>query len=330
MKKMNLGDQINELGATLLKDKDKKPPSPARKPRSSAIPNLLIIIVVILIFGTSVMIARIPAGHVGVQYSVLGGIKDSEFSEGWNIKEPWVTVTEYSIRSQVYTMTMIQEEGQMKTDDRISVITAEGLTVDLDISVRYKIVPDKASDIHQKIGPDYESLIIRPVIRSTIRSVASQRSAKEIYGEQREEVENEIFVGIEKSLLPDGIIIEEVLLRNVGLPQKIKTAIEEKLDAEQQAERMLFVLEKEEREAERKVIESKGIANATVVRAEGEARALKIINDVLHGNPDLLRYKYLEMLGDKDIKVVIAPTSDGMPVFMPLDVEGSDSSNSSI
>ena len=328
---MKLGDQINELGATLLKDKDKGTVIRDRKPRNTAIPNLLIILMVILIVGVSTMIARIPAGHVGVKYSILGGVKDSEFQEGWNIKEPWVTVTEYSIRSQVYTMTMIQEEGQLKTDDRISVITDEGLTVDLDMSVRYKIVPDKASDIHKKIGPNYESLIIRPVIRSTIRSIASQHNAKEIYGEQREEVEQEIFVEIEKSLITDGIIIEEVLLRNVGLPQKIKTAIEEKLDAEQQAERMLFVLEKEQREAERKVIESQGIANATIIRAEGEARALELISGVLQGNPDLLRYRYLDMLGDKDIKVIIAPTSEGMPVFMPLDVEGSvDSSNSSI
>jgi len=289
-------------------------------PMSFLIPIALVFLVFI---GLSSLIAKIPAGSVGVGYSISGGVTDKEYTEGWHFKPPWVSITLYSIRSQVYTMSLIAEEGQVKRDDRISAITNEGLTVDLDLSCRYKIIPEDASDIHKRIGPQYESLIIRPKIRSTIRSIISQHAAKAIYGEQRKKIENTILAELKEALIKDGIIIEELLLRNVELPSKIKTAIEEKLDAEQQAQRMSFVLDKEQKEATRKVIQAQGEANATIVRAEGQAEALNIINEAIAKNSDLLRYKYLEVLQEKDIKVVIAPTSNGFPVFMPLDLDNS-------
>jgi regulator of protease activity HflC (stomatin/prohibitin superfamily) len=117
---------------------------------------------------------------------------------------------------------------------------------------------------------------------------------------------------MEESLRNDGIIVEEVLLRNVVLPTRVAEAIESKLQADQDAQRMVFVKEKEELEAERKIIEANGHANATVARARGEAEALSLINTELSKNPKLINYKYIEMLQGQEIQTMIVPADQGL------------------
>ncbi|MEA1984446.1 MAG: prohibitin family protein [Euryarchaeota archaeon] len=276
--------------------------------------SLAIIIAILVVF--SVMFGSIfvsvGAGEVGVKFSQFGGVQEDELGEGLHIVPPWVSVTKYSVRSEVYTMSAKSAEGDIRGDDQITALTSEGLTLGMDITVRYRLIPNDVSDVHQKLGTNYAEKIIRPTIKSVIRGVVSSNTAMQVYGEQREVVAINMQENMENALNKDGIIVEEVLLRNVKLPDRVADAIEQKLQADQDAQRMVFVKEKEELEAERKLIEANGIANATIIQATGESEALRIINQELSKNPSLINYKYVQMLQSKDVQTMIVPTDQGL------------------
>ncbi|MFH1447981.1 MAG: prohibitin family protein [Candidatus Micrarchaeota archaeon] len=265
------------------------------------------VIVILLSVFQGAFIASIPAGHVGVMYdSFAGGVQAAEWPEGLHIKMPWQSITMYSIRTQDYTMSIVQGEGDVENADSIDALTKEGLTVKLDMTVLYKVVPDKASDIHQTIGIEYRTVVIRPTIRTAIRDVAAKYDAKDIYSSNRQAIANEINGRLKAEFNEKGIILETVLLRNVILPQKVASAIEEKLEAEQQAQRMVFILDKETQEAERKKIEAGGIAAAQ-----------KIIDSTLT-TQYLTRY-WIENL-DKHQDVIYVPVGEnGMPIFKKVE-----------
>ncbi|WP_135605043.1 prohibitin family protein [Methanococcoides sp. NM1] len=271
---------------------------------------LTILIIFSVLFGS--IFVSIGAGEVGVKFSQFGGVQEDELGEGLHIVPPWVSVTKYSVRSEMYTMSAKAAEGEVSGDDQINALTNEGLTLGLDISVRYRLVSEDASVVHTKLGTAYAEKIIRPTIKSVIREVVSGHTAMAIYGEQRELVATEMQVEMEKSLVGDGIIVEEVLLRNVQLPAKIADAIESKLQADQDAQRMIFVKQKEQLEAERRIIEANGIANATIVQATGEAEALRLINQELAKNPKLINYKYIQMLDGQEVQTIIVPSDQGI------------------
>jgi len=263
----------------------------------------LIIILLFLIFGG--LIYTIPAGHVGV-YDLFGNVRDNEIPTGLHIKIPFAHIEKMSMKTQEYTMSIIAEEGEVKgRSDTISALTKEGLSVDLDITVWYKLQPDKASDIYQTVGIDYREILVRPKIREAIRSVIAKYEAKTIYSEDRERVQIEIQEEVEKDLKDRGILIEKVLLRNIQLPEKVRTSIEEKLQSEQEAQRMEFVLQKEEKEAQRKRVEAQGIADAN-----------KIIANSL--TDQYLQWYWIENL-DKHSSVIYVPIGeDGMPMFKSI------------
>ncbi|WMW25709.1 prohibitin family protein [Methanolobus sediminis] len=270
----------------------------------------VLLIVFSILFGS--IFVSVGAGEVGVKFNQFGGVEDDELGEGLHIVPPWVSVTKYSVRSETYTMSGVEDEGQVVGDDQIKALTAEGLTLGLDITVRYRLVPDEVSDVHQKLGTNYAEKIIRPTIRSSIREVVSSKTALQVYGEERELVAGEMLTNIADALDNDGIIVEEVLVRNVVLPTRVAEAIEAKLQADQDAQRMIFVKQKEQLEAERKIIEANGIANATIAQAYGEAEALRVINEQLAKNPDLINYKYIQMLQGQEIQTMIVPTDQGI------------------
>ncbi|WP_445474643.1 prohibitin family protein [Methanococcoides methylutens] len=271
---------------------------------------LTVLIIFSVLFGS--IFVSVGAGEVGVKFSQFGGVQEDELGEGLHIVPPWVSVTKYSVRSEVYTMSARTSEGEVKGDDQITALTNEGLTLGLDISVRYRLVADDASVVHKNLGMGYAEKIIRPTIKSVIREVVSRNTAMEVYGEQRELVATEMREEMESALLEDGIIVEEVLLRNVRLPEKVADAIESKLQADQEAQRMVFVKQKEQLEAERKIIEANGAANATIVRATGEAEALRLINLELAKNPKLINYKYIQMLEGQEVQTLIVPADQGI------------------
>ncbi|MBN1134922.1 MAG: prohibitin family protein [Methanosarcinaceae archaeon] len=285
------------------------PPMVGKVLRSVAI-VVAILIIFSVMFGS--ILVSVGAGEVGVKFNQFGGVEPDELGEGLHIVPPWVSVTKYSVRSEVYTMSATPSEGEHVGDDQITALTSEGLTLGMDITVRYRMVPDEASIVHQKLGKTYAEKIIRPTIKSVIREIVSQHLALEVYGEERQMVATEMQDELEIVLIKDGIIVEEVLLRNVKLPDRVANAIEEKLQADQEAQRMVFVKQREQREAERKIIEANGIANATIVQAYGEAEALRIINQEISKNPDLIKYKYIQMLQGQDIGTMIVPTDQGI------------------
>ncbi len=265
---------------------------------------VLAVLFFILFFGSSFWTV-IRSGHTGVQ-SLFGRVYDQELSSGFHIKNPFVRVTQMSVRTEDYTMSITQGEGQLAGPDAIRALTKEGLNIDLDITVLYRLTEEKASDVYRDVGLNYDEVVIRPQIRSTIREIVALYSAKDIYSEKRGEATANILEVLQSSLDPRGIEVEDVLLRNVVLPAKLANSIEEKLQAEQDAERYDFILEVEKKEAERKR-----------VAAEGQRDAQQIINQSL--TTRYLQYLYIESLEDR-AGTIYVPTnpSNGTPLFRGL------------
>jgi len=272
------------------------------KTRSIVLAGLAVIFGLWLFFASIIIV---DAGEPGV-YSLFGMVKDQELSSGFHLVIPLAKVTKRSIRTEEYTMTVVQNEGQRKSADAITSLTKEGLSVDLDLTVLYHLLEEKASDIYREIGLKYDEKVIRPTIRTAIRDVIAQYEAKDIYSDKRAEVTDKIESQLKSSLEARGMIVESVLLRNVALPANLSQAIQAKLQAEQEAQKYDFILDKEKKEKQRKVIE-----------AEGQRDAQKIINESLSSN--YLYYLYIRELKDREgtIYVPTSPTT-GMPVFKEL------------
>jgi len=224
------------------------------------------VVAAILIIASVIRI--VPPGSVGVQVLFGRVLTKATLSEGLNVVNPFVNLEIMTIRTQAYTMSIAAEEGQRYGDDAIVSLTKDGLEVTMDLTVWYHLLKSEAANVFQKIGSDYVDKIVRPAARTAIRNTTVKYMAVEIYSDKREVVQNEISKGLEKDFADRGIALEKVLLRNISLPAKVKNAIEVKLEAEQEAQKMEFVLQKETKEAERKKIEASGIAEAQEIIAK--------------------------------------------------------------
>jgi len=203
---------------------------------------------------------QIPPGTVGVQ-TLFGKVQPGILTEGLNMVNPLVEVVDYDVKTQNYTMSAVHDEGDQAGDDAIRVLTADGLEVVIDLSVLYHIVPEKSPDILRSIGRDIKDVIVRPVSRTKIRDNAVYYDAIALYSSKREEFQQKIFQTIEKEFGARGIVLENLLIRNIQLPESVKQTIESKINAEQESQKMKFVLEKERQEADRKRVEAQGIAD---------------------------------------------------------------------
>ncbi|MCK5412826.1 MAG: prohibitin family protein [Candidatus Pacebacteria bacterium] len=262
--------------------------------------TVIVIILSLIVLANSIVI--IPAGETGV-YHLFGKVKDAEVKSGLHIINPLAQITKLSIRTEQYTMSVVQGEGEKIGDDSIDALTSEGLTVKLDITVFYHLVEDSASDVYKELGINYQEKIIRPEIRSAIREVVAGYDSKSIYSDKRDEIINTIRQKMADNIEPRGIAIEQVLLRNVILPEKLDASIQEKLQAQQESQRYDFVLEKEKKEADRKRIE-----------AEGQRDAQKTINESL--TAEYLNYLYIRELKDREGTIYVPTSPDnGMPMF---------------
>jgi len=260
-------------------------------------------ILILWLFFASIVI--VEAGETGV-YSLFGKVSDQELSSGFHLVIPLARVTKLSIRTEEYTMSIAQGEGKKFEADAINALTKEGLSVDLDMTVLYRLSEEQASDVYKTVGLNYEEKIIRPSIRTSIRDIIAQYEAKDIYSEKRQEAADKIFNNLKVALEQRGIVIEDVLLRNVALPANLANAIQEKLQAEQEAEKYDFILDREKKEKERKIIE-----------AEGQKESQSIINQSLTQN--YLYYLYINQLKDRQGTIYV-PTNPatGMPLFRDL------------
>jgi regulator of protease activity HflC (stomatin/prohibitin superfamily) len=213
-------------------------------------------------------IKQIDAGQVGVN-SLFGKVKDDILTSGLNLVNPLSKITVVDAKTQNYTMSAIHDEGGKLGDDAIRVLTADGLEVVIDLTVLFKVDPIKAPNILRQIGADYTDKIVRPVTRTRIRDNAVFYDAVALYSTKREEFQQRIFKTIEADFGKRGLILEQLLIRNIMLPQSVKTTIESKINAEQDAQKMQFVLQKEKQEAERKRVEAQGIADYQKILSTG-------------------------------------------------------------
>ncbi len=167
----------------------------------------------------------------------------------------------FDIRTQNYTMSGVPSEGEVTGDDAIRVLSADGLEVIIDLTVLYRVLQSEAPKILREIGTDYKNIIVRPICRTKIRDNAVYYDAVALYSSKRDEFQARIFKGIESDFKNRGLFLEQLLVRNITLPASVKTTIESKINAEQEAQKMTFVLQKEKQEAERKRVEAQGIAD---------------------------------------------------------------------
>jgi regulator of protease activity HflC (stomatin/prohibitin superfamily) len=158
-------------------------------------------------------------------------------------------------------MSGVGDEGNKSGDDAIRVLSADGLEVIIDLTVLYRVVSTEAPRILREIGTDYRNVIVRPICRTKIRDNAVYYDAIALYSTRRDEFQDRIYKSIESNFKDRGLILEQLLVRNIVLPASVKASIESKINAEQEAQKMTFVLQKEKQEAERKRVEAQGIAD---------------------------------------------------------------------
>ena len=253
----------------------------------------------------------VPVGHGLVVFNTITrGFRLAP--QGVNLVVPFVCATElYDLRRHEYTMSAAMGEGRRSNvDDSLWSPTREGLQVGIDLTVWHRLDPARVIEVHQRIGPDYEEKILRPAVRSVIRLVISEYAVMDVYSAQRAAIQEEITAKVKALVEHDGFLVDEIVLRDVRFTDAFAAAIEAKQIAQQAAEQMRYVLEKEQREAERKVIE-----------AEGRSKAIETVSAALRGNPDYVRYLYVDKLSDK-IAVIVSDQSTIMDLKGVLDARG--------
>ncbi|HTG65532.1 MAG TPA: prohibitin family protein [Flavobacterium sp.] len=222
---------------------------------------LKIIGILLIVLGAlSSAFKQIDAGKVGVK-SLYGNVEPGILESGLHLINPLLDVTEFDVQTQNYTMSADHSEGAVEGDDAIRVLSNDGLEVVIDLTVLYRVSPQDAPKIFKQIGVDYTDKIVRPVTRTRIRDNAVYYDAVALYSTKRNEFQDRIFKSIETDFKTRGLVLEQLLIRNINLPASVKKTIESKINAEQDAQKMQFVLQKEKQEAERKRVEAQGIAD---------------------------------------------------------------------
>jgi len=205
-------------------------------------------------------IVQIDAGEIGVK-KLFGKVQDDILTSGLHFINPLLDVEKMDVKTQNYTMSGIHDEGARSGDDAIRVLTSDGLEVIIDLTVLYKVLPADAPKIIRETGLNYTDKIVRPLTRTKIRDNAVYYEAVALYSTRRDEFQQRIIKSIDDDFKKRGLILEQLLVRNITLPQAVKTSIEQKISAEQEAQKMQFVLQKERQEAERKRVEAQGISD---------------------------------------------------------------------
>lgn len=238
---------------------------------------------------------QIPAGHVGV-VDFFGVVSDQTLRAGISPVNPLAQVIKYSIQTQEHKEAM-------------QVLSREGLTIGLEVSALYRLNPDSAARVYKTVaGGDYQTIILIPQFRSICRAVTASFQASALYSTERERLGLSIQEELARTVAPRGVTIENTPIRNVALPTQLTEAIEQKQRADQESQRMEFILTKEKQEADRKRIEAKGIADFQTIVAAGISE-------------QLLRWKGIEatekIAQSPNTKVIIVGAGrDGLPIIL--------------
>lgn len=269
-------------------------PNPA-KFMKFLVPIFLLIFLFVVLSNTTFL--TIDPGEKGVLFKRFGGglEKDVVYDQGFHVVAPWNKMFIYDVK--------VQEEYE-----KMDVLSKNGLNIEVELTYRFSPNPTKIGYLHNDIGTAYTERIIKPEIRSATREVIGQYLPEELYSTKREAIQVEIFEKTEASIAKKNLVMDAVLIRSVQLPEKLKAAIEMKLEEEQQSFQYEFKLEKERKEAERKIIE-----------ANAKAEANRILSASL--NDKILRDKgieaTMELAKSKNSKVVIVGgKGDGLPLIL--------------
>lgn len=205
----------------------------------------------LLIFLTSGAFVTIEAGEKGVIFRPFGNGLDKEniFQAGFHVIAPWNDLIEYSVREE-------------QLEEKMEVLSSNGLNISVDVTVRFHPTHAEIGNLHEKFGKGYKDNLVRPEIRSSVRKVLGRFTPEELYSTRRDEVQTQIQTDIDSVLRTNFITLRATLIRDIKLPEKVKTAIEEKIEAEQAALKYEYILEQEKKEAERKIIEAQAKADA--------------------------------------------------------------------
>jgi prohibitin 1 len=249
------------------------------------------IILLILLWSS---IASVPTGHVGV-LTLFGRVTGDVLPEGIHLVNPFKSNNVLSIRTQ-------------EIKETASVPSNEGLIITMDTSLLYHLDPGKAADAFRRVGPNYQSVVVEPNLRSAVREATASHSANALYTGEREMVAQQISEQLKHELEWRGVVVEAILLRDIQLPEALKHSIESKQQAEQESLAMSFRLQKEKQEADRKRIEAAGVRDFQQIVAQGIS-------------PQLLEWKGIEatekLAGSSNAKVVIIGSSkNGLPVIL--------------
>ena len=264
-------------------------------PRSGLIRGIglaiLGLIAIVLLFNC---VVRVSTGSVGV-LTLFGRVTGEALGEGIHVINPLKTVNELSIRSVT-----IKESA--------STPSSEGLMMSLDTSLIYHLSPDRAAEVFQKLGPRYEDVVVEPSLRSAVREATASHSANALYSSERDAVAKQIFEQLSNQLTSRGMVVENVLLRDIQLPLTLKQSIEAKQQAEQEALAMNFRLQKETQEAQRKRIEAQGVRDFQQIVAQGIT-------------PSLLEWKGIEatekLADSSNAKIVVVGNpKNGLPLIL--------------
>lgn len=235
-----------------------------------------LVLVVILIFSNATFLT-VEAGERGVLFKRFSGGLDKEniYQPGFHVIAPWNTMYVYDVREK-------QLEEQMK------VLSSNGLDIDVDVTVRVNPVYGKIGDLHERFGENYLESLVRPEVRSSVRAIIGRFTPEELYSTKREEVQSLIQKDLLETLTKNYIDLRATLIREIELPEKVRTAIETKIEAEQKALKYEYILDQERKEAERKVIEAQAKADANrilsaslsdkILRDKGIDATLKLAN----------------------------------------------------
>jgi len=242
------------------------------------------------------MTTTIRAGEGAVKYSQFGGTDlSASYNEGLQVHPPWVTLAKYNLR--------IQEELEV-----VDALSSNGLTIGLDVSIRWRPMSTELAQLHTTFGPSYVTALVLPELRSAIREIVGQYTPEQLYSSQRTQVETDIFDEVGRGVEGRHVSIDAILIRDIRLPDQIRIAIETKLEEEQAAERYEFTIAKERLEAQRKKIE-----------ADGEAEYQRIITGSL--SDQFLRFKGIEateaLAASPNAKtVIVGGGKDGLPLIL--------------
>ena len=261
-------------------------------------PILVFSVLGMVVGGLLGSIRVVPAGHVGV-VDFFGSVSPMALKSGVNFINPLAKVIPMSIRT-------------LEDKEVMSVPSKEGLTVDLEISALFHLSPDKAVEVYKTVGQQYADVLFVPQFRAAARGVTGGSEAKALYTSEREALGKLIQEHLQMLVQARGIVVENILLRKVALPRTVSDAIEQKLKAEQDSERMKFVNQREEMEAERKRIEAKGVRDSQA-----------IISETL--TPQYLNYLWIRNLAENS-NVIYVATEANMPIFQSVEQKGNTKS----